>query len=378
MDFKLNADQEMIQQLAKDFAEKNILPRIDEIGVDEKFPDDLYQQMVDAGLVGIAFDEKYGGAGLGYDCFVLAIEQIAKVSAAAAKAILITLLPLEGVYLFGTEEQKQRYIVPSMTGEVRGSMAFTEPETGSDPKQLTTIAKRDGDNFILNGTKRFISNSEYPGPILMYAKEADTGLCTGFMFDKFCPGYSISTPWKKVGLHGSPVFDIFVDNIKVPASDILGKSGDGFALLLETTSRGKLGFSALFLGTMLASYEAAVKYAKEKMHRGQPISKFQAIQIKIANIAANYESARWMLYKARTGCEQRGEPREVPGAVRDGQALHCRPCRAVERDGDECPRVLRRDGRVQSRAVRQRLAHRLEHRRRVRYPARYLGKLYSQ
>ncbi|MCL2589058.1 MAG: acyl-CoA dehydrogenase family protein [Oscillospiraceae bacterium] len=297
MDFKFNADQEMIQQLAKEFAEKQILPRVDEIGVDDKFPADLYQQMADTGLLGIAFDEKYGGAGLGYDCFVLAIEQIAKVSATAAKAILVTLLLPEGVRLLGTEAQKERYIVPSMTGEVRGAMAFTEPDTGSDPKQLTTTARRDGDDFILNGVKRFISGAGYPGPILVYANEEDTGLCTGFLFDKFCEGYSLSTPWKSVGFQGSPVYDIFLDNVRVPAANMLGKSGDGFPLLLEVLARGKLGFSAVFLGTMLASYEAAVKYAKEKMHRGAPITKFQTIQVKIANIAANYESARWMLYK---------------------------------------------------------------------------------
>ena len=204
MEFKLNETQEMIRNLARDFATEVFPDRIEEIEKnDGHFPDDLYQKMAEAGFMGIAFDEKYGGIGAGYDSFVLAFEELSKVSPSAATSLLITLLPLEAINLYGTEEQKQAFIPSGIEGKTRGSMAFTEPGTGSDPKQLTVTAKLEGDKWILNGTKRFISNAQYEGPILLYAREKETGACTAFLFDKFGKGYSISTPWEKIGLRGS-------------------------------------------------------------------------------------------------------------------------------------------------------------------------------
>ena len=174
MEFKLNEMQASIRDLARDFSEKVLKPRIDDIEAVGHFPKDVYRQMADTGLLGIAFDEAYGGIGAGYDSFVLAYEELAKVSPSAATALLITLLPLEAINLFGTEAQKQAYIGPSIEGRLRGSMAFTEAGTGSDPKQLTTTARLEGDTWVLNGVKRFISNAAYDGPMLLYAKEAET------------------------------------------------------------------------------------------------------------------------------------------------------------------------------------------------------------
>ncbi len=297
MDFTLNENEKMVRDLAREFADKVLRPQMEEIDKKDQLSDELFRQMTEMGFLGIVMPEEYGGLGLGYENFVLAVEEIAKVSGGVASALLVSLTPLEAISVFGTGEQKEKYIPPALRGEYRAAMAFTEPETGSDPKQLTTKAQRQGDYYILNGTKRFISNASYPGPILLYARDADTGLCTAFIFDKFCEGYSISTAWEKIGLFGSPVHDIFLDNVKVPADCVLGKEGQGFDILLEASAYGKLGFIAAFLGTMCASYEAALKYAKEKMHRGKPIGKFQAIQLKIGLLASKYESARWMAYR---------------------------------------------------------------------------------
>lgn len=297
MEFKLNENQQTIVDMSKEFAEKFIKNRIDEIEEVGKFPKDLYQQMADTGLLAVAFEEKYGGLEMGYDCFSLSIEQIAKVSASAATALLISVLPLEAISLFGTEEQKEKYIPAGLSGESRGSFAFTEAGTGSDPKQLITTGKKEGDYFIVNGVKRFISNASYEGPMVVFVKDTETEECTALIMDKFCEGYSISTPWDKIGLKGSTVYDVFLDNVKIPVENVLGKEGDGYNVLLNTTAYGKLGFSSCFLGVMAASYDNAVKYVKEKLHRGKSIGKFQAVQLKIAQIAAKYESSRLLVYK---------------------------------------------------------------------------------
>ncbi len=298
MEFKLNETQASIRDLAREFAVRALKNRIDDIEEVGHFPKDVYQQMADTGLLGIAFEEKYGGIGAGYDSFVLAFEELSKVSPSAATALLITLLPLEAVNLFGTEGQKMAYIGPSVEGKIRGSMAFTEAGTGSDPKQLTTTARLEGDTWIISGVKRFISNASYPGPMLLYAKEADTGACTAFLFDKFTEGYSISTPWEKIGLLGSPCYDVFFDEVRVPndAFHILGKRGDGFSILKATTAYGKLGFSAVFLGALGGAVDTAKEYIKTKAHRDGVITKFQAVQMKFATLLAKYESCRWMVY----------------------------------------------------------------------------------
>jgi alkylation response protein AidB-like acyl-CoA dehydrogenase len=177
-------------------------------------------------------------------------------------------------------------------------MAFTEAGTGSDPKQLTTTSTEQGDSIVLNGVKRFISNASYAGPMVIYAKDAETGLCSAYIIDKFCEGYSLSTPWEKVGIQASPIYDVFLDNILIPKTNLLGKAGEGYKVLLRESARGKLGHAAAALGIIASVNEKAIRYAKEKMHRGRPISKFQTIQLKIAQISAKYESAKWMLYHA--------------------------------------------------------------------------------
>lgn len=145
--------------------------------------------------------------------------------------------------------------------------------------------------------KRFITNAAFRGPQVIFAKDTDTGLCSAYIIDKFCEGYSISTPWEKVGTKGSPVFDVFLDNVRIPKTNLLGEKGQGFAILLSESSVGKMSHGAACLGIMETCRDLAIKYAKEKMHRGQPITKFQAIQLKIAKICEKTESVKWMLYR---------------------------------------------------------------------------------
>lgn len=299
MEFRLNEDQQMIRDLARDYAQNYIAPRVEEIEEAEKFPDDLFQVMAEMGFISMNFPEAYGGMELGYVPTTVAIEEISKVSGSAGTVLTVTLLPLEAINMYGTEEQKQKYLIPGLQGAWKGSFAFTEAGTGSDPKQLTTVATKTGEGtYKISGVKRFISNAAYEGPIVLFAKEAETEECTAFILNKFCKGYSLSTPWEKVGFEGSHIYDVFLDEVEVTEADILGKHGQGFEILIGATAYGKLAFSAVFTGIMGGACDLAVKYAKEKMHRGKPIAKFATIQSKIAQIAANTLSAQLMLYKA--------------------------------------------------------------------------------
>ncbi len=317
MEFKLNEMQKMIRDLAHDFAHDVLASRVDEIEADQNvghFPDDLYQAMCDAGFLGIAFPEEYGGIAAGHDCMTLCLEELAKISPSTATALNISLTPMEAIMMYGTEEQKAAIIPSAISGETKPAMAFTEPGTGSDPKQLKTVARLEGDTWIINGVKRFISNAQYPGVLLLFALEAETGAVTGFLVDKFCEGYSISTPWEKVGLKGSAVYDVFLDDVKVPndAMHILGERGKGFAQLKGVTGYGKLGFSSVFLGTLAGAMDRAKEYITTKVHRDGVITKFQAVQMKFAELVSTYEACRYMVYRAAAMGDDPSDPAFVP------------------------------------------------------------------
>ncbi len=297
MDFNLSKEQELIQRAAREFAEKYIEPIGHQIDVENTIPPEIIAGLGELDMFGIPFAEEYGGAGSGYSSYVLAMEQIGSTSSGVAMIISAHTLGLGAISVFGTEEQKKKYMPKSCKGEHIVSFAFTEPGTGSDPKQITSTATREGDYFILNGTKRFISNAGFPGPIVFFAKETESGKVTGFIVDKFCEGYSISEPWEKIGMHGGPLLDVYLKDVKVPVENVLGQSGFGYPILQMGISYGKVGVSSTALGGLLASYKEAVKYAKEKTHRDEPIGKFATTKVNIANIAEKYEAAKWLVYR---------------------------------------------------------------------------------
>ena len=316
MQFKLTEDQQMIQDLARDYAQNYIAPRVEEIESAEKFPQDLFQVMAEMGFIAMNFPEAYGGMELGYLTTSMAIEEVSKVCPSVGAIMAVTMLPMEAINLYGTEEQKQKYLVPGLQGEFKGSFAFTEADTGSDPKMLKTVAEKTGEGtYKITGVKRFISNAAYEGPIVLFAKEKENGQCTAFIINKFCKGYSLSTPWEKVGLHGSHVYDVFLDEVEVTEADILGEHGQGFDILIGTTAYGKLAFSSVFTGAMGGAYDLAVKYAKEKMHRDKPIAKFPTIQVAIAQIAGNVMSTRMLLYKCAEDADEIKDIRGVQAST---------------------------------------------------------------
>lgn len=305
MEFKLNEQQQMVYELAKDVAENAIAPRVEEIEKGEHFPEDLTQLFAESGFIGISFPEEYGGMAMGHMEQAIILKEISRVSPSAGCVLDVYLLGLEALDLYANHEQKEKYLAPCIAGEKIVSFAFTEPETGSDPKMLKSVLKKNGEGkYLLNGVKRFISNAAYEGPIVMFALLEGTEQVTGFVFDKFCKGYSISTPWEKIGYHGSEVYDIFMDDIEITEDQILGAHGDGFTQLLGTTAYGKLGFASVFTGTMLGAADLAVKYCKEKLHRGKPISKFPTVQLRIAELTTYAQTSELLLMRAASVCDE--------------------------------------------------------------------------
>ncbi|NLV17474.1 MAG: acyl-CoA dehydrogenase [Syntrophomonadaceae bacterium] len=297
MDFKLSKEQEMIQKAAREFAEKSIRPIAGQIEKEGMIPAEIMQGMADLELFGIAYPEEYGGTGAGYVCYVLAAEQIAQASSSVAGVYSVHYLGTSAIASFGSPEQKAKYLPLAGSGEKISSFAFTEPGTGSDPKQITTVAIRDGDDYVINGVKRFISAAYLEGPIVIFARDSETGHPTALLVDKFCPGYSVSEPWKKIGLHGSKVVDVYLKDVRVPASAVLGPKGQGYQVLQAGISFGKVGMCAGSLGGMQAALDASIKYAKEKSHREGTIAKFPTIQVAIAKMAEKVEASRWLTYR---------------------------------------------------------------------------------
>jgi alkylation response protein AidB-like acyl-CoA dehydrogenase len=297
MDFAMSKEQALIQKAAREFATKVIEPEAERIDRENVIPQGVMEGLSDLDMFGIPFPEEYGGAGAGYQTYILALEQIAAASMGVAGMLQAHCLSLSPIAHFGTHEQKSKYLPEACRGQKVASFAFTEPGTGSDPKQITTTAVKDGDSYILNGTKRFITNSNLEGPAIIFARESQSGEVTAFIVDKFAEGYSVSDPWHKIGWHGGQLCDIYLNNVRVPAENILGEIGNGYPILQQGIAFGKVGMAATFLGGTLAAFEEAVKYAQQKTHRDKPIAKFQAVQLTIAEIAEKYEAAKWLTYQ---------------------------------------------------------------------------------
>jgi alkylation response protein AidB-like acyl-CoA dehydrogenase len=296
MDFKLTEEQELIQESAKEFAEQCVAPRMFEVDETNNVPQELIDQIKELGFIGIPHPVEYGGVGSDYSSYVLVLEQIARYSTGVASVITLNNLSINAIKTFGTEEQKQKYLPDLCTGNLSATFVFTEPSTGSDLNGLETTATTDGDYFVLNGTKRFATGADRPGPIIIFAIDDQSGLPTAFLLDKFCEGFSISEPWAKVGYKGARTFDVFLDNVRIPKENVLGEIGKGFMILQQNVGFGKISISACALGRAQGALEEAIKYAKERIQKGKPISYFPTLRARLANMAARVEACRWMVY----------------------------------------------------------------------------------
>ncbi len=302
MEFELSEEHRMIQRMVREFAEKEIAPRAEEIDETDRFPEDLFRRMGELGILGLPFPEEYGGSGGDYIALVLALEEIARVS--GTMAIILdahTSLCCEPIYLFGTEEQKRKYLVPLARGEKIGAFGLTEPQAGSDAGATRTRAVRDGDHWVINGQKCFITNGSVADVIVITAKtdpEAGTRGISAFIVEKGTPGFRPGRDEKKMGLKGSVTSELFFEDCRIPAENLLGKENEGFKQFLTTLDAGRVAIAAMALGLAQGAFERSVAYAKQRVQFGQPIANFQAIQWMIAEMATEIEAARLMVYRA--------------------------------------------------------------------------------
>jgi alkylation response protein AidB-like acyl-CoA dehydrogenase len=302
MDFNLTQDQVMIRNVVRDFAQNEIVPRAVEIDKTGEFPLDIIKKLAEMDLMGLPFPEEYGGAGADYISYCLALEEISRACGSTGLTyeahISLGCMP---IYLFGTEEQKKKYLTSLAQGECMGSFGLTEPNAGSDAGGTRTTAVLDGDEWVINGSKCFITNASFARFVTVAAvTEKGKGArgISAIIVPTDSPGFSISAKYEKLGLNGSNTTELFFDNVRVPKKNLLGKRGEGFKYFLAVLDGGRVGIAAMCVGIAQASLDAALKYAQERNQFGQPIGKFQAIQFKLADMAAHVELARLMYLKA--------------------------------------------------------------------------------
>jgi len=302
MDFNLTEEQIMIRDAARDFAQSELLPGVIERDENQQFPADQIKQMGELGFLGMMVDPKYGGSGLDTVSYVLAMEEISKVDASASVVMSVNnSLVCWGLETYGTEEQKQKYLVPLATGEIIGAFCLSEPEAGSDATSQRTTAIDKGDHYLVNGTKNWITNG---GSASVYIVIAQTDVSKGhkginaLIIEKGAEGFSIGNKENKLGIRGSDTHSLMFTDVKVPKENRLGEDGFGFKFAMKTLSGGRIGIASQALGIASGAYELALQYSKERKAFGKEISKHQAIAFKLADMATQIEAARHLCIKA--------------------------------------------------------------------------------
>jgi len=302
MDLKLTEEQEMVRKMARDFAQKEVAPIAAEMDEKGEVPFENIKKMGQLGLLGLTAPEEYGGGGADTVSYVVALEEIAKACASTAVVMAVqNSLVNYALARFGTEEQKRKFLVPLAQGEKIGAYALTEPEAGSDAAAIRTRAVRDGDEYVINGTKHFITNGGFADIVILYAtvdpSKGYRGI-TAFIVEKGTPGFSTGKEENKMGIRATNTCELIFQDCRVPVANRLGDEGQGFKIALSALDAGRIGIGAQAVGIAQAAYEAALEYAKTRVQFGQPIAQLQAIQWMLADMATRIEAARLLVYKA--------------------------------------------------------------------------------
>ena len=303
MNFELTREQQMIKEMVRDFANNVIQPEAIAIDTEAKFPEHIFKQMGELGLLGIPFPEEYGGSGGDTISYALAVEEIGRVCGSTglsyAAAVSLGATP---IYLFGTEGQKQTYLKRMAEGKALGSFGLTEPNAGSDAGGTKTTAKLDGDEYVINGEKCFITNANFAETVIVTAvtgkNESGRNIISALIVPTDAEGMTIRGNYDKMGVRGSDTAEIVLDNVRVPKENLLGDPETGFNQFLSTLDGGRISIGALGVGIAQASLDRSLQYAKERQQFGKSIGSFQAIQFKIADMAMEVELARNMVLKA--------------------------------------------------------------------------------
>jgi len=319
MNFELTEEQRMIQDMSRKFAEKEIKPIAAELDRTHRHPAEICAKMGELGLMGITIPEEYGGAGMDYICYVLAMIEISKACASCGVIMSVcNSLYNFPLFAYGTEEQKQKYLRPVASGEVLGCYGLTEAGAGSDPASMKTIAVLDGDEWVINGVKRFITNGNVARYCVLAAvtdKTAGYKGISSFIVDLAdTPGFKVGVVEEKLGINASGTAELVFEDVRIPKGNLLGKPGEGFRQMLTTLNGGRIGIASQALGIGRAALEDALEYSKTREQFGKPISSFQAIQWKLADMATQLDAAELLTLRA-AWLEQNGRHYEKEAAM---------------------------------------------------------------
>ncbi|PWK16343.1 acyl-CoA dehydrogenase [Tumebacillus permanentifrigoris] len=311
MDFLFSKDQLDMQRMVRDFARNEITPLAAEIDRTDEYPRELLRKMGELGLLGIPIPEEFEGVGADFMSYISAIEELSYASASVGVIVAVhTSVGTYPILNFGTEEQKQKYVPKLATGELIGAFGLTEPGAGSDASGLRTRAIKDGDNYILNGSKIFITNGEVADIFNVFAvtdpQKGAKGV-SAFIIERGTPGFSIGKKEHKMGMNGSGTVELIFEDAVVPASQLLGQEGEGFKIAMSNLDGGRVGIAAQALGIARAAFDTSVEYVKQRRQFNKSIADFQAIQFMIADMGTKIEAARLLTYQAAS-LRQQGLP----------------------------------------------------------------------
>ncbi|MEQ6376869.1 acyl-CoA dehydrogenase [Bacillaceae bacterium S4-13-58] len=302
MNLQFSEEQLMLQKMVRDFAQEVVQPAVEQMEKEDRFPREVIEKMAELGLMGIPIPEKYGGAGMDFISYIMTIHELSKVSATLGVILSVhTSVGTTPILYFGNEEQKQKYIPKLASGEYLGAFALTEAGAGSDASSLVTRAVRQGENYILNGAKMFITNGGEADTYIVFARtspEKGSKGVSAFVVEKDTPGLIIGKKEKKMGLRGSNTVELRFENAVVPVSQRLGAEGEGFKIAMANLDVGRIGIAAQALGIAEAALESSVRYAKEREQFGKPISHQQGVSFKLADMATEVEAAKLLVYHA--------------------------------------------------------------------------------
>ncbi|MCD8157594.1 MAG: acyl-CoA dehydrogenase [Clostridiales bacterium] len=307
MDFSLNKKQLLAQQLFKSFAEEEVKPLAQEVDETEIFPRGTVEKMAKSGFLGIPVPKEYGGQGCDVLTYVMCVEELSKVCGTTGVIVSAhTSLCCDPILTYGTEEQKQKYLVPLAKGEKLGAFALTEPGAGTDAQGMQTKAVFDGDEYVLNGSKIFITNGKEADVYVVFAvtdivtdkRGRKKKEISGFIVEKGTPGFDFGTKEKKMGIRGSSTYELIFTDCRIPKENLLGVKGKGFAMAMHTLDGGRIGIASQALGIAEGALERTIEYVKERKQFGRAIGAFQNTQFQLANIATKVEAAKLLVYKA--------------------------------------------------------------------------------
>ena len=309
MDFTFTEEQLMIRDAARDFARTDLLPGVIERDEKQEFPKEQIKKMGELGFMGMMVNPKYGGGGMDTVSYVLAMEEISKIDASASVAMSVNnSLVCWGLETYGTEEQKEKYLVPLASGEILGAFCLSEPEAGSDATSQRTTAKDMGDHYLVNGTKNWITNGNSASVYLViaqtYPEKGHKGI-NALVIEKEMEGFEIGPKENKLGIRGSDTHSLMFNNVKVPKENRIGEDGFGFSFAMKTLAGGRIGIAAQALGIASGAYELSLEYSKQRKAFGKEISKHQAIAFKLADMATEIETARLLCLRAAWDKDQK-------------------------------------------------------------------------